>query len=470
MFLYFLLGFLLGSGFLAAMYLASRQEHSQQVIKTERVFKEKEILLNFMHALYDGIAQGLSWDAIYQRIVYGSRMATYGVAARFFRYQETTQELKPEAQEGIFPLLKTKVQHSLSRTQFLSLLKQGETFDLGEGCIGQCASTLKPHILSEEELHFLIKNPESKIKIRQMLLCPVFFKEDLFGVVAIANSMQPNGFTREVCALLHGICEQAGIVLNNLRQLERLFNTQKLEFDLQLANHVQAYLLPKPKPLSIPEIDVYAQYLPSQQIGGDLYDIIPIDSHRCIMVIGDVTGHGIPSALIMAKTLTHLKHCSTLEHPSFILKEINATLYGNLPQYMFVTMLCVIIDTKIGTIEFARAGHEYPFVVHDGEVEKIKSAGIALGIVPPDVFDAQIEDTLHRFNKGDACILYTDGLSESKNRMNVEFGGEPLRKTIAAHAQQSAEDMNQAIIQDVKIFKQMPNFNDDLTLITIKRK
>ena len=461
--LYFILGVLFGGGFLLALYLTARSEYAQQLIKTERVIKEKAILLNFMHSLYNGISHRLSNDTIFQRIVYGSRMTTFGISARFFKYEPKTQELLPSVKEGAFPLLKTKFPRGLPRAEFLSLLDKGETFSIDEGCIGKCARNLKTHILDEEELSFLIKNSEFKMKIKRLLLCPVVFKDELFGVVAIANSMQPNGFSHEVCVLLQSICEQAGIVLNNVRQLEQLFETQKVQFDLDIANHVQRYLLPKIEEMHLDSVEMYIQYKPAQKIGGDLYDTISLDKYRTFIIIGDVSGHGISAALIMAKTLSHLKHfVSSGQRPSMVLKNINNVLYRKIPEHLFVTMICAIIDTQNNTIEIARAGHEYPFLIHNKKVMKLKSSGMALGLMPNEIFDETVEDIVYSF-----VLFYTDSLTESKNLQKIDFS-DGLEQSIFRHVDKPVKGMNESIIQDLQTFLQGSEFSDDLTLITLR--
>jgi len=466
--LYFILGVLFGGGFLLALYLTARSEYAQQLIRIERIIKEKAILLNFMHSLYNGISHRLSNDTIFQRIIYGSRMTTFGISARFFKYEPKTQELIPSVKEGAFPLLKTKFPRGLSRTEFLSTLNKGETFSIGEGFIGKCARNLKTHILDGDELSFLIKNSEFKMKVKRLLLCPVVFKDELFGVVAIANPMQPNGFSHEVCALLQSICEQAGIVLNNVRQLEQLFETQKVQFDLEVANHVQMYLLPKIEKMHIDSVEMYIQYKPSQKIGGDLYDTIALDKYRTFVVIGDVSGHGISAALIMAKTLSHLKHFVLLaQHPSVVLKNLNDMLYRTIPEHLFVTMVSAIIDTQNNTIEVARAGHEYPFLIHNKKIMKLKGSGMALGLMPREVFDETVEDIIYSFLPGDTCILFTDGLMESRNFQGIEFS-DSFEQSIFRHIDKPVKSMNESIVQDLQTFLQGSEVSDDLTLITLR--
>ena len=469
--IYFLLGFLFGCCFLMALYLTARSEHVQQINRTEHVAKEKTVLLDLLHSLFDCIARGLPEEQIYQRVVSGCRLATHGLSACFFKYKEDTQELISTTREGLFPLLKTHLQPSLSKAEMLAIVKQGERFFVGESYIGKCAQNLTPCILEAEELDVAtVTNPVLKMQVKQLLLCPVLFQKELLGVVAIVNCIQPGGFSEEACNLLKSVCEQAGIVLNNARQLQLLFEKTKIDLDLTLAHQVQTLFLTDPQNIHIPEIDLCITYQAARKIGGDLYDVIELDEHRTAIIIGDVSGKGIPAALVMSKCLAHLKHFSLPEkHPSEVLKDLNEALYGNLPEHMFVTMIYMIVDTQNNTLELARAGHEYPFIFHNQQITKLESQGMALGLMPGEFFNLSIDDMSVPFVPGDLCLLFTDGLTEIRNSQEVEYSNERLLKSLALHAEENTQEINRHIIQDAQNFSQKSEFNDDLTLITLRR-
>lgn len=469
MILYFLLGFLLGCCFLMALYLTARSEHFRQINQTESIAKEKTVLLNLLHSLFDCIARGLPEEQIYQRVVAGCRLATHGLSACFFKYKEDTQELISTTREGLFPLFKTYLSPTLSKAEMLAVVKQGERFFVGESYIGKCAQDLKPRILEADELDVTVLNPELKMQVKQLLLCPVLFQKELLGIVAIVNCIQPGGFSEEVCNLLKSVCEQAGIVLNNARQLQLLFEQSKIELDLTLANQIQSQFLIDPQTIHIPEIDLCITYKAARKIGGDLYDVTELDDHRTAVIIGDVAGKGIPAALVMSKCLAHLKHFSVLgKQPSDVLKDLNEALYDNLPEHMFVTMIYMIVDTQNNTLELARAGHEYPYLLHDHQITRLESQGMALGLMPNEFFGLSIENISVPFVPGDLCLLFTDGLTEIRNAQEVEFANDRLLKSLSLHAGEPTHEINQHIIKDAQNFSQKSEFHDDLTLITLR--
>ena len=249
-----------------------------------------------------------------------------------------------------------------------------------------------------------------------------------------------------------------------------MFEQSKIELDLTLANQIQSQFLIDPKSIHIPGIDLCITYQAARKIGGDLYDVIELDDHRTAVVIGDVAGKGIPAALVMSKCLAHLKHFAVLgKSPSEVLKSLNEALYDNLPEHMFVTMIYMIVDTQNNTLELARAGHEYPYLFHNHQTTRLESQGMALGLMPNEFFHLSIENVTAPFAPGDLCLLFTDGLTEIRNTKDLEFASERLLKSFSLHSEESTHEINQHIVQDAQNFSQKSEFNDDLTLISLRR-
>ena len=468
--LYFLLGIFFGSSLLLAFYLTARSEHSKQEIKTSQVIKEKKVILDFLHSMFESIAQGLSANDIYKQIVHGGLTTIEGVSACFFRFNSETKELTACASEGLFPLLKTKLPKKLDRSKMLSIVMHGECFDYGESFIGGVARNLTPISLYGKDLVNLPKNNDPALKVRALLVYPITFRKEFFGVLAIANSLNPNGFSEERCHLFESVCEQIGIVLNSVRQLSELLKKRKLDFDLTLAEQVQLVLLPQTEELAIKGLELRVDYNASQKVGGDLYDIIPLNEHRTAVIIGDVSGKGVSASLLMATCLTHLKHYVTIDStPSSVLKKLNTILYEQIPQNMFITLIYAIIDTQKNCLEFARAGHEYPFLIHKDQLVRLESPGMALGMMPEIIFNQGIKDETHSFEVNDICLFYTDGLSEADNRDDVEFSSHNVGKFLIHYKNETPQTINENIIREVHTFRQKQSLKDDLTLITIKR-
>jgi Serine phosphatase RsbU, regulator of sigma subunit len=222
-------------------------------------------------------------------------------------------------------------------------------------------------------------------------------------------------------------------------------------------------------------LEFAAHYKAAQKIGGDLYDVFQIDEDRIGVAIADVSGKGISASILMAICQTHLRHMA--QHstsPSEVLSAINAEMQKSMRQDMFITIIYAIIDLKKNCLILSRAGHEMPLYFHtEGEspsVCQVRSTGMALGMVPPEIFDCTIQDTQICFEEGDALLLYTDGVTESTNGAGEEYSGARLESLFKSCGHESAQDIQQNIIQSVNRFSGNGSQGDDLTLITIKRR
>jgi len=156
-----------------------------------------------------------------------------------------------------------------------------------------------------------------------------------------------------------------------------------------------------------------------------------------------------------------------------VLSAINAQMQSSMRRDMFITIIYAIIDQAKQEITFARAGHELPFFYHrasDGtcNVETIQSQGMALGMVPPEIFDLMIKDKTVPFSKDDALILYTDGVTESVNSSGEEYSGARLMNALKTHGNGSAQSILNQLMNSVQRFSGDEGQPDDLTLITIK--
>ena len=178
--------------------------------------------------------------------------------------------------------------------------------------------------------------------------------------------------------------------------------------------------------------------------------------------------------MIMAICRTKLQSLALKnKSPSETLKELNADIVESMRTDMFITMTYAIIDTNASKITLARAGHEhallYKSATPDQSASKIKSAGMAVGMVDSELFDESIEDVEFEFNKGDVLVLYTDGVTEAENKNGEEYSTARLASTISQFGSLTAKEMNDAIVKDVETFSDKTKHADDLTLLCVKQ-
>ena len=258
--------------------------------------------------------------------------------------------------------------------------------------------------------------------------------------------------------------------MHNSDSLKLQLEKNKLDLDIELAGNIQNLLLPSTFPTSH-SLDFAAHYTAAQKVGGDLYDIFPVNSHKVGVVVADVSGKGISASLVMAICQTNLRHLSRHEEsPAKVLQTINAAMQSSMRRDMFITMIYAIIDTETGTLTLARAGHELPLLSRSSKVESISSPGMAVGMVPPEIFDANIEDLTLRFEKGDCLMLYTDGVTESINDQGEEYSTARLSHTLETNREKPAQLILDNCLKDVESFAAIEGQLDDLTLIAVKHR
>ena len=240
-----------------------------------------------------------------------------------------------------------------------------------------------------------------------------------------------------------------------------------LEHELDVANKMQQAILPT----VFPATDAYQTYgsmTPAREVGGDFFDITPLDDGRIGLAIADVSDKGVPAALFMMSSRTLLKGSAIgLGQPGNILREVNDLLYADNETMMFVTLLYAVYDPATGQLTYANGGHNLPVIVHaDGSSDILPGTdGIALAVLP----GADYEQRSITIAPGDSVIFYTDGVTEAVNVDGEEFGMERLSAVFAGAGAPDCQSATQAVLDAVKDFAgEAPQF-DDITCLVLHR-
>ncbi|MBX7156860.1 MAG: serine/threonine-protein phosphatase [Verrucomicrobiae bacterium] len=244
--------------------------------------------------------------------------------------------------------------------------------------------------------------------------------------------------------------------------------------DINKALTFQKHLLPKTPP-TFAQLELASTYQPAQYLSGDFYDFFSFSDHCLGILIADVAGKGLPAALVMTLALTHFRHLApTHSSPSALLKEMNRRLNADCCDNLFITACYAIVDIKNNSLTIARAGHEIPLHYNSTQatLTPIESPGMALGIDKGERFDRLIQDSVITLQSGDSVTFFTDGVNETQNNNEEEFGMERLKQSIetiekngpkTGHAQFLLEN----IIKKIKHYRDSALPTDDLTLITL---
>jgi PAS domain S-box-containing protein len=247
------------------------------------------------------------------------------------------------------------------------------------------------------------------------------------------------------------------------RQQQETQERQRLEQELHIARLIQQTLLPKSLP-GLPDYEVAAYYQPARQVGGDFYDFLELPDGRLGLIVGDVSGKGVPAALVMAITRTMLQAAYRLGSPGEILEHVNNTLYRDIPPNMYVTCLAALLDSRTGRLQYANAGHDLPYLRHADGVSKLRATGMPLGLMPGMSYE-QKEFTLQ---PGDSVLLYSDGLVEAHDPEREMFGFPRLQGFVGAHP--GGATLIDSLLAELERFAgEEWEQEDDITLVTLQR-
>jgi serine phosphatase RsbU (regulator of sigma subunit) len=266
-------------------------------------------------------------------------------------------------------------------------------------------------------------------------------------------------FSRSFNAMVHALDIKDRALKTKIEELEK--NKRLIENELDIARTIQDNLIPSVMPV-FQGASFYSIYRPVVQVGGDLFDFITFhEKNKIGIFISDVSGHGVPAALItsMVKTLSTSAGVKR-ESPSGFLQYINNGLVG-LTGDNFLTAFYGIYDSSAGTLTYSRCGHCYPLLLRNGEVIPVKSSGTIMGIVQ----DISIEEKVLNLSRGDKIIFYTDGLTEATNSGNVQFEDFMLGRIVPEIAGFDIEKLLNSLYESLVIFTKNNPPDDDICIV-----
>src|SRR5215207_4769762 len=251
------------------------------------------------------------------------------------------------------------------------------------------------------------------------------------------------------------------VMLSALEQQMR--ERERFEQELRLARSIQQASLPKEVP-SLEGWQISPFYQPAREVGGDFYDIFELKDGRLSIVVGDATGKGVPAALVMASARSMLRAVAQAsDSPGDVLRRVNDPLATDIPPTMFVTCFYAILDPKSGSLTYANAGHDLPYLHRDGEAEELRATGMPLGLMP----GMSYEEKEAVLNVGEAALFYSDGLVEAHDSQREMFGFPRLKALVAKHGEKEA--LGNILLEELYSFVGDGwEQEDDITLLTLR--
>ncbi|HUL43799.1 MAG TPA: SpoIIE family protein phosphatase [Bacteroidota bacterium] len=298
------------------------------------------------------------------------------------------------------------------------------------------------------------------------VVIPLQIQQQTKGVLALGEKIRGGEYTKTDLDFLFSVGNLAIISLENARLFKEAIEKQRLEDELQIAKEIQRGLLPKALP-SIPQFDFAAINISSKQVGGDYYDVLPLEGNRFVIAIGDVSGKGAPASLLMANLQATIRALVPLGLPlGELTRRVNDLICENTGLDRFITFFWGILDVGKSTFQYSSAGHNPPFLLRaDGRMERLEEGGLILGIMKAATAYPVGEIQL---GAGDVLVLFTDGVTEAMNTQNEEIGEETVEGVIRKNQPCDARKILASIVDAVKEHSRNAPQYDDITVVVLK--
>lgn len=258
------------------------------------------------------------------------------------------------------------------------------------------------------------------------------------------------------------------VAIENQRLLGKQLQQERLKKEMEIAREVQSFLVPEILPKN-DQISMASSYVPHASVGGDYFDYIKLDENNFVFCIADVSGKGVPAALMMsnfqATLRTMIRQTENLEK---IVRELNFQLHHNSQGQHFITFFMGKVDLEKGSLEFINAGHNPPIFLKEGNKEELlKDGTLLLGAFEELPFLNKGKVTI---SKGDLLFMYTDGVTEVFSMEEEEYGEERLSELLEKKRALPLLDLHKEIIEELDVFRGEKAYTDDLTMLSLRMK
>lgn len=298
------------------------------------------------------------------------------------------------------------------------------------------------------------------------LVFPLHSKGETVGGLLLGLKATDTGYNAEDVNLLSTLAGQMSVSVQNGLLLRERVAVARMEEELNLARRIQSTFLPSEFPV-MPRFEVYGMNTPSREVGGDFFDLVPLKDGTFYLAIADVSGKGVPAALLTSMLQASLRiQAETTESVASIVTNINTLVARSTTTEQFATFFLCRVDQESLRMEFSNAGHNYPLVCRkDGERVFLEKGGIVLGLMTA----ARFEEARLDLRPGDRVVFYTDGVNEAMNRAGEDFGEERLWDLVAGlPSDLSAREMTNRVVEELYRFLDGEEPQDDVTVMILR--
>jgi len=351
----------------------------------------------------------------------------------------------------------------ISRRGYKRVEETDEMLMHGKGIIGHVITTGASLIIDDVRLEpkYVIGREQTLSEIT----VPITIDQSVIGALDV-ESDKLAAFNKDDLELLEFFADASSISIEKAILHQQILAKKKLEEQISIAKDVQLSILPSQPPI-IDGYDIDAVCIPTHEIGGDYFDYIPIVEEKIGIVLADVSGDGVPAALIMAAFRAMIRNqVRTEEQTTKVMNFLNEQLPDFCRKRDFITAVYGKLDFAQHIFTYTNCGHNPPIIINSaGSVEVVDEIGPTLNLVQ----DADYKSTRIKMKSGDSIVLYTDGVIEIFNNDREEFGIERLKNILISSADNTASSIIKNVINSTKEFSQQEYFRDDFTILVIKR-
>ena len=312
------------------------------------------------------------------------------------------------------------------------------------------------------------------LKLTSILCVPIRTQNEILGILYMDTDVADHEYTNDDLLLAAAAGNSAGLALENARNHQLLLEKQRMEQDIEAAWNIQAGFLVSKWPTDDSRFEVYGTTVPAKIVGGDFYDFARIDENRLGLLIGDVSGKGVPAALTMAQLLAEFRlRAPGVKSPAVLLAALNEGLVQRSQRGMFCTVAVVAIDLRDGRLLGANAGHHPMLVASEGRVVNIlEASGPPIGVLP----DITWKDETATIKPGETLVFYTDGIVEARSGATRtpgtvpqgEFGMQRVERVVRERYPTSPRQLIDTIVGEVQDFCSPMAPHDDCTMIALR--
>lgn len=295
---------------------------------------------------------------------------------------------------------------------------------------------------------------------------PMQVQNETKGLILLGKKLRGGDYSSSDLEFLYSLANLAIISIENAKLFREAIEKQRLEDELAIAREIQQGLLPRSLP-HIPGFDIAAVNIPSKQVGGDYYDVIQKSDREIVIAIGDVSGKGMPAALLMSNVQASLRALTPVGLSlSEATARINDLMCQSTSPGKFITFFWGILDVPTRRFCYVNAGHNLPFLLRtDGTVERLEEGGMIIGMLKTT---SPYEQGTVTLESGDLLVLFTDGISEAMNAEGVDFTEERLEQTLRRLQKASAREVIDRVREELQTYTRGTPQSDDITMLVLK--